>query len=414
MLIGRVLVMVLAFFAVSGQGVLPILSEEIGCSLDSMSSSKNGFMPVFKSSIVDVRSRARKGDAEAQLELSFRYFMGQGGVSQNADEGLKWFHRAAEHGCLAAQYLSCDALEEKVPGAEKWCKTAFNRIRQLAEKGEVLAQSVLAGMYDMGWGTSRDNKAAMKWYYLAAKAGEPSAQSIMGRAYRHGDCCLKEDRRGCCYSPGEVDYTRNFSREPYQNKFEAIRWYRLAAEQDHVGAQFALSEMLEESDPQALEWLRKSAEGGNADAQYGLGRAYTFGTRGLVSDVGEALKWYRLAAAKRLGEMPGNFKAKWILEGEIWKCMPSYGNRSSASVILTRMEKKAESNGELFVGDVVTSAYFRLDGLNRRWNWFSGKGRSYAVIIKFDGIGLYYDFSGVPDGESTKAEAVLGCVKLHG
>lgn len=53
------------------------------------------------------------------------------------------------------------------------------------------------------------------------------------------------------------------------------------------------------------------------------------------------------------------------------------------------------------------SALYQRKGLQHRWDW--GPNGNYAFIIKPDGIGLYYDFSLVSSGESTKANDVYKC-----
>jgi uncharacterized protein len=46
---------------------------------------------------------------------------------------------------------------------------------------------------------------------------------------------------------------------------------------------------------EAVKWYRLAAEQGYADAQYNLGLMYDYGN-GVVQDYAEAVKWYRLAA----------------------------------------------------------------------------------------------------------------------
>jgi len=60
-----------------------------------------------------------------------------------------------------------------------------------------------------------------------------------------------------------------------------------------------------------------------------------------------------------------------------------------------------------YTGDLV---YFSRDGLNYRWDWGSDNS-NYSFIIKPDGVALYYDFTGVPVGESTKARDVYKAYK---
>lgn len=82
---------------------------------------------------------------------------------------------------------------------------------------------------------------------------------------------------------------------------EAVRWYRMAAEQGNADAQYDLGLMYKDGegvtrDPvEAARWWRMAAEQGNAEAQFLLGMAYLFG-KGVPKDPAEAVRWLRKAA----------------------------------------------------------------------------------------------------------------------
>jgi len=82
---------------------------------------------------------------------------------------------------------------------------------------------------------------------------------------------------------------------------EAVKWYRLAADQGYAAAQFNLGDMYDngqgvpEDDVEAVKWYRLAAEQGDSRAQYNLGVMYDNG-RGVPEDDTEAVKWYRLSA----------------------------------------------------------------------------------------------------------------------
>jgi TPR repeat protein len=92
-----------------------------------------------------------------------------------------------------------------------------------------------------------------------------------------------------------------------QDDAEAVRWYRLAAEQGHGPAQSNLGLMYERGEgvPQdnveAVRWYRLAAEQGLADAQYNLGVRYELG-EGVVQDYVQAHMWFDLAASRSTGE----------------------------------------------------------------------------------------------------------------
>jgi len=86
-----------------------------------------------------------------------------------------------------------------------------------------------------------------------------------------------------------------------QSYADAAKWYRLAADQNHEGAQYLLGGMYEkgqgvpQNDVEAANWYRKAADHGNLGAQVSLGVMYAAG-RGLPQDNAEALKSLRKAA----------------------------------------------------------------------------------------------------------------------
>ena len=51
---------------------------------------------------------------------------------------------------------------------------------------------------------------------------------------------------------------------------------------------------------------------------------------------------------------------------------------------------------------------YERDGLDHRWDWEDG---DYTFVIQPDGTGLYYDFSSVKPGTSTRARAVYKAYK---
>lgn len=78
-------------------------------------------------------------------------------------------------------------LEDGVTAYEKKdYKTAHEKFKPLAEKGNVSAQFNLGVIYDEGQGVQMDYKEAVKWYRLAADQGHAQAQYNLGRMYYQG------------------------------------------------------------------------------------------------------------------------------------------------------------------------------------------------------------------------------------
>ena len=88
---------------------------------------------------------------------------------------------------------------------------------------------------------------------------------------------------------------------------EALKWYRLAAEQGDAKAQYNLALMYDDGHgtPQdyaeTIKWYRLSAEQGHAMALNNLGLMYDNG-HGVLQDYVEAHKWFNLAASRKTEE----------------------------------------------------------------------------------------------------------------
>ena len=86
-----------------------------------------------------------------------------------------------------------------------------------------------------------------------------------------------------------------------KNYLEALKWYRMAADQGNTLGQNNLGVMYEhglgvdKNYVEALKWYRKAADQGYPLAQSNLGFLYQHGL-GVEKNYLEALKWYRLAA----------------------------------------------------------------------------------------------------------------------
>jgi TPR repeat protein len=93
--------------------------------------------------------------------------------------------------------------------------TAYHEFQPLAQAGDAAAQFYLGLMYQLGLGAARDDAQALKWLRLAAEQELALAQMTLGHMYANGQGVAK-------------------------NHAEAVKWYRLAAEQGDAFAQFNL------------------------------------------------------------------------------------------------------------------------------------------------------------------------------
>lgn len=101
------------------------------------------------------------------------------------------------------------------------------------------------------------------------------------------------------YKLGNVYYRGEGVQKDYM---QALKWYRMAADQDLADAQYMMGLMYDHGEgvPQdflaAVDWYRKAAEQGNVPAQFELGNKYAKG-EGVPQNFAEAYVWFSLAAA---------------------------------------------------------------------------------------------------------------------
>ena len=157
-----------------------------------------------------------------------------------------------------------------------------DHLQQGATAGNADLQFVLGYNYCRGIEVLQDYAEAVKWFRLAAEQGHVRAQFELGQCYINGTGV----------SP---DYK------------EAIKWLSRSAEGGNVQAQWFFD--VEKVHPQdretALKLFRLGAEQGDAEAQLKLGLCHTYGYVGLNQDFEEGTKWFEMAAKQ------GNAEAQY-------------------------------------------------------------------------------------------------------
>jgi TPR repeat protein len=249
---------------------------------------------------------AEQGNAGAQSNLGNMYHKGLG-VQRNFKEAVKWYRLSAEQGYAAAQYKLGWMYEkgvsvyypwmyeegERVPrddvlaymwwsicgsSGDEGCVDKRNKVEKQMSPSQIQrAQFYVGLMYDDGRKVPQDYKEALKWYRLAAEQGYADAQMNLGFMYYKGHGVPQ-------------DYK------------EAARLYRLLSKQGFARAQYKLGGMYAEGEgvPQdykeAARLYRLSAEQGYAFAQYFLGWMYAEG-EGVPEDYASAHMWWNICGS---------------------------------------------------------------------------------------------------------------------
>jgi uncharacterized protein len=185
-------------------------------------------------------------------------------------------------------------------GVPKNLHKAFRLYRKAARKGDVDAMFIVGGMYMQGEGTSVNKSEAFKWLYSAALNGRSSKESerILGQFFILGQNVPQ-------------DYS------------EAVHWYELAAKSGDPEAQSELAYLyftgkrVERDYEKAGQWFEVAAKKGYPLAQYNMGILWYTGNGVATVDMVQAYAWFNLAAANghNSGEVARRF-LETTLSGE--------------------------------------------------------------------------------------------------
>ena len=144
------------------------------------------------------------------------------------------------------------------------------------EEGGPHAQYYLANCYYHGEGVEQDREEAVRWFKIAADQGHSRAQNTLANCYYAGEG-VEEDSK------------------------EAAKWFKLAADQGLSEAQnnlancFYFGEGVQKDRIEAVKLWKLAADQGLPDAQYNLANCFYDG-EGVIADRVEAAKWLKLAA----------------------------------------------------------------------------------------------------------------------
>ena len=137
-------------------------------------------------------------------------------------------------------------------------ETAYKLFLPLAEQGNVDGQRNLGMLHYLGLGVPKDSKEAEKWWKLSAEQGNADAQFTLGLMHL-----------------GELGETEDYPGETEDHK-EAEKWIKLSAEQKNADAQCLLGDMylegmgVTEDYAEAIKWWKLAAEQGHERAKYNL------------------------------------------------------------------------------------------------------------------------------------------------
>src|SRR5262249_22226360 len=180
-----------------------------------------------------------------------------------------------------------DALEEwRTKGSSRayFEGQGPNRIgawQAAAERGEAVAQWLVARCLQEGTGATQSPEAAVSWLRRAAEGGLAAAQNDLGDWYYAAEGATGGDE--------EAELARAvglFTRAAEQGFPEA---------QKNLGVCYGSGNGVRKNPTEAVRWARLAAERGWSEAMIDLACSYESGD-GVEKDAVEAARWYRMAA----------------------------------------------------------------------------------------------------------------------
>jgi TPR repeat protein len=249
-----------------------------------------------------------KDEAEVVFEEGQRLY----GEQRFSEAAERWGRAALLQHAPSHAHLS-DMLIDGRAGVAKDEKRAFAFASARAALGCAHSKGALGRCYTWGRGVAKDEARGLALGRESEAAGSCFGQFVVGECYYFGWGGVAQDdaeavrlyrlaaEQGHGYAQVNLAYLLENGEGVAQDTAEAIRWYRLAAEQGHSDAYYTLGNMFEygegvaQDTAEAIRWYRLAAEQGHSDAYYTLGNMFEYGY-GVAQDKAEAIRWYRLAA----------------------------------------------------------------------------------------------------------------------
>lgn len=266
---------------------------------------------------------AEIGDPLAQALLARAYLYGTDGKAENRKVATVWAARSAtEQHPLGLFLLGCcryfDPMQPEAKNEEA-AKPLFERalaagFEKEAEQGGRQWLALLGNAHGYGFGMPENTKEAVKWWRKAADLGDPNAMFRLGHAYSYGYGVSKDEDAGLQWyrkaaALGEAE-AMAFIGGCYENghgvpmdDVAAVEWYRKSADRGSCDGMYDLGNCyiygkgVPKNEPEGVKWLLKAADVDSTDAMRRLGDCYKDGIGVSMTDVEEAAKWYRKAAA---------------------------------------------------------------------------------------------------------------------
>ena len=237
---------------------------------------------------------------------------------------------------------------------------------------------------------ARNNEEALKWYRKAAIQGHVKAQYYLGRLYSSDYC-----------GPDWFDYSGIEGGPQYK---ESVKWFEKAAQQNHPESQYCLALLffneigVAQNDVKALELLKKAAMQNVIDAKILLGHLY-FEGRGVAQNLSKAADLYRDAIKRNEGCEFSHNKPSLYLDAYI-----RLGNMYFSGTGVNQNYIEALRWYEMSVAPGKSS---------ESYEYYSGNDEASSVALKNYPLALEWTLKAARQN-NVEAQALIGYLGLSG
>lgn len=255
---------------------------------------------------------AEDGETRAMYFVGKYYVQQFGHVKRDEEKGVEWLEQGYKQGDVLASINYAYSLSDDDPRHESLFSENMDALIELAESGDVFAQSELADIYFGGHGTEKNIRETLKWLEISAEKGYWRSICELGNLYIEGVECDKDIDMGfeCYLSAAKMGYPSakchlaDLSYDIYNNGGDsedldtAIALYEEAYDLGSANAAYKLCIIYFMKDNRkSFEWARKAADLGSVEGLSYMGLLYYHG-EGAPHDEKKGLKYLEEAAEK--------------------------------------------------------------------------------------------------------------------
>lgn len=256
----------LRLLSVAIDGLLLLRKEGLGMKPNDL----------FTNSVLDRDvARAKEGDSDATIRAGYLYLTGNGGMI-DLEKACSYFQSSMPDSTAISLFVFSQLADPKVRKGKPYRDTCLQSLKEIAQIGDLVGQTLLGQIYEQGWGIVKVDRKAAKALYEEAASEFALAGTYLGKMY---------------VTEGRIE--------------EAIKVYTEAALAGELESMVDLGDIYLMTQPvqyaRGMRMLRCAAERGSLRARYRLGVLYFINGMKLSGGTEAVQRAFRLFQLSSMG-----------------------------------------------------------------------------------------------------------------